>query len=416
MSPGAICHKGAEMGLTMKVRRSVTGEIAKRYQRARKKDKKGILDEFVELTGYNRCYASSVLKNYGKKIRISSRVVLVGDPRLKTKRKYTKTYGEKVKMALITIWFILDRICSKRMKPVLGEIIDRLQRHRELELDEDTHQKLLHISASTIDRLLKEERKKLTLKGRSLTKPGTLLKSQIPIRTFSEWDEGRPGFVEVDLVGHDGGNSRGDFAQTLDVTDVCTGWTETQAVRNKAQKWVFEALTDIRQRLPFPLLGIDSDNGGEFINHHLVNYCKEERLTFTRSRSYRKNDGCYVEQKNYSVVRRAVGYLRYDTEQELKTLNELYCSLRLHANFFLPSMKLLEKTRIGSKVFKKYDKPKTPYQRVLDSPQVSKEDKEKLKKIYSSLNPAALKRKITRLQQKLFQIAKRKHAKQQNAA
>ena len=174
------------MGLTMKGKKSVTREIAKTYQKARKKEKKGILDEFVRLTGYNRCYASTVLKHYWKKTRISPRVVLVANARLKTKRKYTKTYGDKVKIALIIIWFILDCICGKRMKPVLGEIIDRLHRHRELALDEDTHQKLLRISASTIDRLLKEERKKLTLKGRSLTKPGTLLKSQIPIRTFSE--------------------------------------------------------------------------------------------------------------------------------------------------------------------------------------------------------------------------------------
>lgn len=405
------------MGLTMKVRKSITGEIAKRYQKARKKKKKGILDEFVQLTGYNRCYASSVLKNHGKKIRISPRVVLAADPKMRTKRKYKKTYGDKVKAALITIWHILDCICGKRMKPVLGEVIGRLLQCRELVLDKDTHQKLLRISASTIDRLLKDERKKFTLKGRSLTKPGTLLKNQIPIRTFSEWDEGRPGFAEVDLVGHDGGNSRGDFAQTLDVTDICTGWTETQAVRNKAQKWVFEALTDIRQRLPFPLLGIDSDNGGEFINHHLISYCKEEKLTFTRSRSYRKNDGCYVEQKNYSVVRRAVGYLRYDTEEELKVLNELYRSLRLHTNFFLPSMKLLQKTRVGSKVFKKHDEPKTPYQRVLDSTRVSDKDKERMKKIYLSLNPAYLKRQITRLQQKLVRLnTMKKPQKEKNAA
>ncbi len=405
------------MGLTMKEKKSVTKEIATRYQKAHKKEKKRMLDEFVQLTGYNRCYASYLLKNHGKMRRISARVVLEVDIKIKVKRNYTKTYDNKVKKALKAIWLILDRICGKRLKAVLEETIEHLQRHGELEVDKKTHQKLLTISASTIDRMLKEERKKLTIKGRSLTKPGTLLKSQIPIRTFSEWDEGRPGFVEVDLVGHDGGNSKGDFAQTLDVTDVCTGWTETQAVKNKAQKWVFEALTDIRHRLPFPMLGIDSDNGGEFINHHLINYCKEEHITFTRSRSYRKNDGCYVEQKNYSIVRRAVGYCRYDKEEELKVLNELYRFLRLHTNFFLPSMKLLEKTRIGSKVYKKYDTPKTPCQRIIHSSQVSDKDKEKLKKIYASLNPAELKRKITRLQEKLFQIYKKKNApKQQNAA
>lgn len=213
------------------------------------------------------------------------------------------------------------------------------------------------ISAATIDRLLKPEKKKHQIKGRSHTKPGTLLKHQIPIRTFSEWNEQKPGFVEIDLVGHDGGNSSGEFAQTLTVTDVCTGWTDMQAVKNKAQCWVFEALKDIRDRLPFDLLGIDSDNGGEFINDQLYRYCIQEKITFTRARSYRKNDNCFVEQKNYSVIRRAVGYMRHDTPEELHLLNELYWHLRLYSNHFHPVMKLLEKTRVGSKVKKKYDKP-----------------------------------------------------------
>lgn len=215
----------------------------------------------------------------------------------------------------------------------------------------------MKVSASTIDRLLRQEKKKYTLKSRSKTKPGTLLKNQIPIRTFSEWDEGRPGFMEIDLVGHDGGDARGEFIQTLDVTDVCTGWTETRAVRNKAQVWVFEALKEIMDRIPFDLLGIDSDNGSEFINHHLFRFCTERKITFTRTRSYRKNDNCFVEQKNYSVVRRFAGYLRYNTEEELKLLNELYSYLRLYTNFFQPVMKLTEKTRIGSGVIKRYDIP-----------------------------------------------------------
>jgi hypothetical protein len=242
------------------------------------------------------------------------------------------------------------------------------------------------------------------LKGRSHTKPGTLLKNQIPIRTFSEWEDRRPGFVEIDLVGHDGGDARGEFAQTLDVTDVCTGWTETEAVKNKAQAWVFQALQDIRNRLPFDVLGVDSDNGSEFINHHLLRFCSEEKITFTRTRSYRKNDNCFVEQKNYSVVRRAVGYYRYDTEEELRILNELYGYLRLYTNFFQPVMKLMEKTRIGSRVKKKYDKPRTPYQRVIESPHVPEDRKEQLRKQYATLNPAALKRTITKLQQKLLKM------------
>jgi len=173
------------------------------------------------------------------------------------------------------------------------------------------------------------------------------------------WDEKEPGFVEMDLVSHDGGSARGDYIQTLDLTDVFSGWTETRAVRNKAQVWTFQALKEIRGKLPFQMLGIDSDNGGEFINAHLLNYCKEQKITFTRSRPYKKNDNCFVEQKNYSVVRRAVGYARYDTEEELEVLNQLYESLRLYTNFFQPVMKLAEKERMGSKVKKKYDKAKT---------------------------------------------------------
>jgi hypothetical protein len=252
---------------------------------------------------------------------------------------------------------------------------------------------------------LKPERKKYELKGRSLTKPGTLLKHQIPIRTFSEWDEQRPGFVEIDLVGHEGGNPRGDFIQTLNVTDVCTGWTEMQAVKNKAQIWVFEALKDIRERLPFDLLGIDSDNGGEFINNHLVGFCHEEHITFTRSRSYRKNDNCFIEQKNYTIVRRYVGYTRYDTEEAQMIMNELYVHLRLYVNFFQPVMKLIQKTRIGSRVRKKYDEPQTPYQRVLTSPFVPENKKDILRQQYTQLNPAALRRKIAKLQNKIFQLS-----------
>lgn len=323
-----------------------------------------------------------------------------------------------MKRALIKIWLIMDCICGKRLAPILKEIIRVLVRHKEIRIDKGTRKKLCKISAATIDRLLAYERKKQTLRGSSHTKPGTLLKSHIPIRTFSEWDDRRPGFVEVDLVGHDGGDGRGEFAQTLDVTDVCTGWTETEAVKNKAQVWVFHALQDIRNRLPFDLIGIDSDNGSEFINYHLLKFCSEERITFTRARSYRKNDNCFVEQKNYSIVRRAVGYCRHDTQEEVKLLNEIYGHLRLYTNFFQPVMKLIEKTRIGSKVIKKYDTPpRTPFQRVIESPHIPEDGKEALKKQYASLNPASLKRTITKLQDRLLKLVslKKQSGKQENS-
>lgn len=399
------------MRLTMKERRSVTAVVAARYRKARKKDKNTILNEFTQLTGYNRCYAAFLLRSKGKKLRINNKTVLVGDLTKRVKRNRPRTYDEKVICALKKIWFIMDCICGKRLGPILGELIPILENYQEIELDTTTKEKLLTISAVTIDRLLAPERRKQSLRARSRTKPGTLLKHQIPIRTFSEWNEHKPGFVEIDLVGHEGGEARGDYIQTLDITDVCTGWTETQAVRNKAQVWVFEALKRIRQRLPFKLLGIDSDNGSEFINDQLYRYCLEEEITFTRARAYRKNDNCYVEQKNWSVVRRALGYLRYDTQGELEIINQLYFHLRLYTNHFQPVMKMIEKTRVGSRVKKKYDRPRTPCQRVLNSHHVEEERKEALTKEHVKLNPAELKRQITRLQDKLRRIGLLKRKK-----
>lgn len=399
------------MRLTVKERKKATAIMAPRYQKARKKDKGVILNEFIELTGYGRRYASYVLRSHGRKVRLNKTTVVQGDVRERITRQKPRVYDAAVEDELKKIWYIMDCICGKRLAPILREIVLRLERFGEINLSEEVRQKLFAISAASIDRLLAKERKKYQIKGRCNTKPGTLLKNQIPIRTFSDWNENKPGFVEIDLVGHDGGDGQGDFVQTLDVTDVCTTWTETEAVRNKAQIWVFDALMDIRQRMPFPLLGIDSDSGGEFINNHLYRYCQQEKITFTRSRSGKKNDSCFVEQKNYSIVRRAVGYLRYDTEQELRTLNELYRYLRLYTNFFQPTMKLIEKTRIGSKVSKKYDKPLTPYRRVLACPDVSAQDKQKLRAQYSRLNPAHLKREIKTLQQKLLQTTKSKKRK-----
>jgi len=220
------------------------------------------------------------------------------------------------------------------LAPYLEEIVPKLETLGELTLDEETKRKLIGISPATIDRMLVPVRKRYQLRARSQTKPGTLLKHQIPIRTFSDWDEQRPGFIEIDLVSHEGGNARGEYAYTLDATDVCTAWTETEAVRNRAERWVFAGLERVKERFPFAIQGIDSDNDSAFINNHLVRYCTEKAITFTRSRPYRKNDNCFVEQKNYSVVRRAVGYRRYDTPSELEALNELYAVLRLYTNYF----------------------------------------------------------------------------------
>lgn len=389
------------MRLTMEQRRAVVARTAGRYQRSRKKAKELILDELVELTEYSRAYARRVLRQHGKRMLLDKQSLVV-DVRIRSGRRRSPIYDEKVITALIKIWRVMDYICGKRLQPALPELVIVLERHNELHCDQATKAKLLRISAATIDRLLRVERRKYELRGRSRTKPGTLLKHQIPIRTFAEWDEQQPGFAEVDLVGHDGGVAAGDYCQTLDLTDVATTWTETMAVRNKAQARVFEALQKVRKNLPFPLRGLDSDNGSEFINDYLLRYCRQERITFTRSRPYRKNDSCFVEQKNYSIVRRAVGYGRFDTDEQCELLNELYSYLRLYTNFFLPTMKLKSKERVGSRVKKRYDQARTPYQRVLDAPRVAKRKKQLLRDKYETLNPAALKRKIDRLQQRLL--------------
>jgi len=404
------------MRLTVKERKKAAAIVAPRYQKARKKEKGRILDEFTKLTRYGRRYASYVLRTHGKKIWINAETVLVSDVRKRKTRKKERIYDDAVVASLKKAWEMMDYICGKRLAPILKELIPRLIRFGETRLTPETKDKLMEISPATIDRILAPERKKYKIKGRANTKPGTLLKSQIPIRTFSEWNDKRPGFFEIDLVGHDGGDGAGEFLQTLDVTDVATGWTETQAVKNKAQQWVFEALKDIRGRLPFPLLGIDSDNGGEFINNQLYRYCQEEKITFTRTRSYRKNDNCFVEQKNYSVVRRAVGYGRHHTPEEQAIINDLYKELRLFTNFFQPSMKLIGKTREGSKVVKKYDNPLTPYRRVLASVDISYSDKTKLKVLYRNLNPAALKRRITKLQQRLLRLGAVKQSGRKRSA
>ena len=355
------------------------------------------MDDLVRLTGYNRNYAARVLRD-----------AVFGPRHPKPRVRRRPTYGADVLGPLKLIWLVLEAPCGKRLVAALPATLQALERHGELRVHPDVRAKLLSLSAATADRLLARERRRLTLKPRGHTKPGTLLKHQIPIRTFTEWDHGRPGFCEIDLVSHDGGLAEGDWIHTLSATDVATGWTETRACRNKAQRHVFSALLHIREALPFPLLGLDSDNGSEFINHQLARYCLAEKITFTRGRPQKKNDQCYVEQKNWHIVRRTVGYLRYDTEEELRVLNDLYAEERLIQNFFSPQMKLLAKTREGARVHKRYDQAQTPYARVLASSAIDDSAKERLRTEFLDLNPAAIQRRVGRLCHRLFQLAQQK--------
>jgi hypothetical protein len=400
------------MRLSMAARRELTKIKAKVYRKENKKGKTRILNEFVETTGYRRKYAIHLLSNWGKEkiLKINGKPVkvIIGEKKEKVKRNKPREYDGDVKEALKKVWYIYDCICGKRLAPVLKTMLCILYKFKAVDFSLEVREKLESISAATVDRLLKDEKKKIRIKGLPHTRAVGLLKHEIPVRTFSDWNEKKAGFMEIDLVGHDGGNASGDFCFTLNVTDVCTQWTEPIAIKNKAQRWAFEGLMRVKNRIPFDILGIDSDNGSEFINAHLIKYCKENGITFTRSRPYRKNDNCFVEQKNNTIVRRYVGYFRYDTEAELEILNQVYGVVRLLVNFFYPSQKLILKTRIGSKVRKKYDAPKTPYMRLIECDHISDEIKTQLKNQFENLNPVSLQRELVRLQEKLWSFNRQK--------
>jgi hypothetical protein len=309
--------------------------------------------------------------------------------------------------ALKIAWEATDRLCSKRFQPFLPELAGILKRKGELIMTEETEAQLCRMSASTIDRRLRCWRRDGLRHPLSTTKPGTLLKNAITVRTFSEWDDKRPGYLEADLVAHCGESSEGFYLTTLSTVDVATGWCEPEAVWGKGQERVGGAVHHVRQRLPMPMLGLDSDNGSEFINQGLYNYCRKGGITFTRSRSYKKNDSCHVEQKNWSVVRRVVGYDRFNSKAAFKALGDVYTLLRLYINFFQPVLKLVGKSRHGAKVYKVYDIAQTPYQRLLRSGVLTEEKKRELASIYAALNPVTLLKQIRDTVEYLRTLAER---------
>jgi hypothetical protein len=368
--------------------------LKKRYAKASKKERGKILDEYVQTTSYHRKHAIAILSGQYQPAQRPIR------------RPRKSLYTVEDAKALDFLSDLFDGINSKRLRAAMDVELDALYQRGVLKVSRACYRRLKRISPASMDRL-RARYGQPRPKSRHRTKPGTLLKSQIPIRTWAEWNEDRPGFVEMDLVGHDGGDVQGDYCLTLDFTDVKTGWTECVAVRNKAQKYVFEAIRLARSRLPFPLVGVDSDNGSEFINDELFRYCRDEHITFTRGRSGHKNDNAYVEQKNWSAVRRFVGDLRYDTPAQLKLLNQLYERLHLYLNFFIPVMKLKEKVRTGSKVKRVYDEPQTPYARVLASADVSAKIKARLRAQYRQLDVVKLKQEIDELVEQLWQDPRR---------
>ncbi len=372
--------------------REYTEAVRGRYLRASKMEKGKILDELTKVIGCHRKAAIRLLRRGNQQ-------------GTKRKRGRSRQYGIAIAEALRVVWEATDRLCSKRLHPFLPELVKILRRHGNATITADIEAQLCRMSPSTIDRLLCPWRRLGGRRPFTTTKPGSLLKSSIPIRTFADWQEDRPGFLEVDLVSHCGESTEGFYLTTLCAVDVASGWSECIGVWGKGQERVGGAVHRIRQRLLLPLLGLDSDNGGEFINQHLYNYCKRERIIFTRSRSYKKNDSCHVEQKNWSVVRRLIGYDRYSSKAALEALNLVYDLTRLYVNFFQPVMKLMSKTRHGAKVHKVYDTAQTPYQRLLKAGVLTEAKRQELATTYHLLNPATLLKQINENLENLWAMA-----------
>lgn len=365
---------------------SVVRAFSKEYRRDKKGDKTLLLTRLVKTTGYSRKHLMEILSHLPAKRRI--------------KRKRKSPYLPILK-PLRKLWAVSNYACGKRLAPMIPIYLSSLERFHELWVTPDERRLLKRIGAATIDRLLRYDRKRINLKSRSRTKPGSLLKHQIPIRTFADWTEKQPGFLEIDTVHHCNQDNKGDYLYTLDTIDVFTGWNECRAFMGKSERHTVEALEAIRNRLPFTLLGIDFDTGGEFVNWHLIRYSKRNQITYTRAREEKKNDQAYIEQQNFSVVRRFVGYQRLDTYSQLRILHRLYDLLSDYQNFFQPVMRLKEKVRNGTRLTRRYDKPKTAYQRVLEYPETSFAVKKKLRERFLKLNPKELLLEITRLGRRL---------------
>jgi hypothetical protein len=373
----------------MATRKELTAAVIERYRISRRSEKSRILDEFVTITGFHRKHAMRVLR------------ALATEPAARRARR--RTYDEAERNALVLLWEASDRVCGKRLKALLPLIIEAMERHGHLNLASEIRNKLLTMSAATIDRVLRRIREQV---GRPRRKPAaSALRRSIPVRTSADWGEPAPGFVEADLVAHSGPSSRGSYVQTLVLTDIATGWTECAPLLVREQTLLSTVLTELRKQLPFALLGFDTDNDSVFMNETLKAYCDQANIVFTRCRPYRKNDQAFVEQKNGAVVRRMVGYRRFEGLEAAALLAALYRAARLFVNFFQPSFKLTGKERNGGRVRKTYSAPTTPHQRLVADERTPEAVRARLQEIFVGLDPVALLREIRVMQERLAALS-----------
>src|SRR4051795_10119422 len=378
--------------ISMAARDELVAAVADRYARGDRDERGRILDEFVAVTGYHRKHAMRLLR--------SGQVNRRSGP-----RPGRRIYDQAVREALIVVWEASDRICSKRLRPLVPILLEAMERHGHVQLVLEVRARLLAMSAATIDRALRDIRRQAGTATRRRSAPSAAIRRSVPVRTFADWDDPPPGFVEADLVAHSGPVARGSFVQTLVLTDIATGWTECAPLLVREQRLLTEVLGEMRKLLPFTLLGFDTDNDSVVMNETVRDYCLAASIEFTRCRPYRKNDQAWVEQKNGSVVRRTVGYRRFEGLEAAAVLARLYAALRLFVNFFQPSFKLAAKAREGAKVTKRYHPPATPYERLLAETRISEDVRLRLEALRGTLDPVRLLQQIRAAQQELVQIA-----------
>jgi hypothetical protein len=403
------------MEMSMRSRKELTAVTARGYRNTDHETKGHILSQFCRSSGYNRAYAAMLLRGYGRTRLVDSGSGVLQLRPIKRPRcggGRPRLYDAQLQRVLVNLWRRFGYLCGKRLAPLLRRCIASIRRDRFLHPSCQVCMALTQISPATIDRLLKPARQKLRGKGHCHTRSRGALSQLIPVRSFGDFASVPPGHGQLDTVGHDGGVATGEYAFTVALCDVCTAWTERRAVENRAFRWIEPALEDMHQSIPFPLTHLHPDSGAEFINRNLYRYCQQHGIQLTRSRAGHKNDNCWVEQKNFDTVRKLVGYVRYSSPEALKALNELYRIQGMLQNYVLPSQKLLEKKRVGSRVSKRYDSPLTPAERVLRHPQISTQVKAKVRKVLASLDPLALADQVAELQRHLFSLAEDQRRRQ----